>query len=58
MQNIPLTVEDLVKLRRVSSISCSPDGSWVAVAVQRLDRVAWYQNVLGFLAKHMRGDGT
>ncbi|HUR90634.1 MAG TPA: S9 family peptidase [Ramlibacter sp.] len=36
--NIPYTVEEHVRLRRVGSIVPSPDGSWAAVAVQRLDR--------------------
>ena len=38
MPNIPYTVEDHIQLRRVSSIATSPDGTWLAVAVQRLDR--------------------
>jgi dipeptidyl aminopeptidase/acylaminoacyl peptidase len=38
MPTIPYTVEDHIQLRRVSSIAASPDGSWLAVAVQRLDR--------------------
>jgi dipeptidyl aminopeptidase/acylaminoacyl peptidase len=32
------SVHDHIKLNRVSSIAGSPDGSWLAVAVQRLDR--------------------
>src|SRR3954467_3674662 len=32
------SVNDHIKLRRVSSIAPSPDGRWLAVAVQRLDR--------------------
>src|SRR5262249_20635871 len=32
------SVNDHVKLKRVSSIAASPDGRWLAVAVQRLDR--------------------
>jgi dipeptidyl aminopeptidase/acylaminoacyl peptidase len=32
------TVEQHIALRRVSSIAPSPDGTWLAVAVQRLDR--------------------
>src|SRR5687768_11411555 len=32
------SVHDHVGLKRVSSIAASPDGSWLAVAVQRLDR--------------------
>lgn len=31
------TAEQLVDLRRVSSVACSPGGEWLAVAVQRLD---------------------
>ena len=38
MPTTAYTVEDHVQLRRVSSIAASPDGSWLAVAVQRLDR--------------------
>ena len=38
MPNIPYTVEDHIQLRRVSSIAASPDGTWLAVAGQRLDR--------------------
>ena len=34
----PYTVEQHIALRRVSSIAPSPDGAWLAVAVQRLDR--------------------
>lgn len=33
-----LTVDDFIKLRRVSSIAASPDGAWLAVSVERLDR--------------------
>ena len=32
------TVEQHIALKRVSDIAPSPDGSWLAVAVQRLDR--------------------
>src|SRR6478609_8591603 len=32
------TPTSLIALRRVGSIAPSPDGSWLAVAVQRLDR--------------------
>jgi len=32
------TINDHIQLKRVSSISASPDGRWLAVAVQRLDR--------------------
>jgi dipeptidyl aminopeptidase/acylaminoacyl peptidase len=32
------TVEQHIALKRVSAIAPSPDGSWLAVAVQRLDR--------------------
>ena len=32
------TIHDHIALKRVSSIAASPDGSWLAVAVQRLDR--------------------
>jgi dipeptidyl aminopeptidase/acylaminoacyl peptidase len=34
----PYSVEAHIRLRRVSSIAPSPDGSWLAVGVQRLDR--------------------
>ena len=34
----PYTVESHIQLRRMSGIAPSPDGSWLAVAVQRLDR--------------------
>jgi len=34
----PYTVEQHIALRRVTSIAPSPDGTWLAVAVQRLDR--------------------
>jgi dipeptidyl aminopeptidase/acylaminoacyl peptidase len=34
----PYSVEEHIKLRRVSGISPSPDGRWLAVSVQRLDR--------------------
>jgi dipeptidyl aminopeptidase/acylaminoacyl peptidase len=36
--NAPYTVEQHVSLRRVSAIAASPDGSWLAVCVQRTDR--------------------
>ncbi|MBK0392326.1 alpha/beta hydrolase family protein [Ramlibacter algicola] len=32
------TVEDHIRLRRVGAMAASPDGRWLAVAVQRLDR--------------------
>lgn len=32
------TVEQHIALKRVSEIAPSPDGRWLAVAVQRLDR--------------------
>jgi dipeptidyl aminopeptidase/acylaminoacyl peptidase len=32
------TVEQHISLRRVSAVAPSPDGAWLAVAVQRLDR--------------------
>ena len=35
---VPYSVEDHIRLRRVSSLVPSPDGTWLAVAVQRLDR--------------------
>jgi dipeptidyl aminopeptidase/acylaminoacyl peptidase len=35
---VPYTVRQHIELRRVSSIAASPDGTWLAVAVQRLDR--------------------
>jgi dipeptidyl aminopeptidase/acylaminoacyl peptidase len=34
----PYSVEQHVALKRVSAIAPSPDGRWIAVAVQRLDR--------------------
>lgn len=37
-ETIPYTAEEHVRLRRVSSIAPSPDGRWLAVGVQRLDR--------------------
>ena len=36
--NTPYTVEQHVSLRRVSALAASPDGAWLAVCVQRLDR--------------------
>jgi dipeptidyl aminopeptidase/acylaminoacyl peptidase len=36
----PYTVEQHVALKRVTSVAPSPDGTWLAVAVQRLDREA------------------
>ena len=38
MTTNPYTVEQHIALKRVSSIAPSPDGTWLAVAVQRLDR--------------------
>src|SRR5262249_28862525 len=35
---MPYTVNDHIQLRRVSSIAASPDGAWLAAAVERLDR--------------------
>jgi len=32
-----MTPEELIALRRVASVSASPDGTWLAVAAQRLD---------------------
>ena len=37
MSAVPYSVEDHIHLRRVSGTSPSPDGRWLAVAVQRLD---------------------
>jgi dipeptidyl aminopeptidase/acylaminoacyl peptidase len=34
----PYSVKDHIQLRRVSGIAPAPDGRWLAVAVQRLDR--------------------
>ena len=34
----PYTVEQHVALKRVSALAASPDGRWLAVAVQRLDQ--------------------
>ena len=36
--SIPYSVEQHIALKRVSSIVASPDGTWLAVVVQRLDR--------------------
>lgn len=36
--NVPYTVQQHIEMRRVSSIAASPDGKWLAVSVQRLDR--------------------
>ena len=36
--NVPYTVEQHIALKRVSAIAPSPDGSWLAVVVQRLDQ--------------------
>ena len=38
MTTPPYSVEQHVALRRVASIAAAPDGTWLAVAVQRLDR--------------------
>ncbi|MEP6607480.1 MAG: S9 family peptidase [Burkholderiaceae bacterium] len=38
MTTAPYTVEQHIALKRVSAIAPSPDGTWLAVAVQRLDR--------------------
>jgi dipeptidyl aminopeptidase/acylaminoacyl peptidase len=38
MTNVPYNVEQHIALRRVTEIAASPDGTWLAVAVQRLDR--------------------
>ena len=38
MPTVPYTVESHIQLRRVGAIAPSPDGGWLAVAVQRLDR--------------------
>ena len=38
MSAAPYTVEQHIELKRVSSIAPAPDGTWLAVAVQRLDR--------------------
>jgi hypothetical protein len=32
------TAEQHIALKRVTSVAPSPDGTWLAVAVQRLDR--------------------
>jgi dipeptidyl aminopeptidase/acylaminoacyl peptidase len=58
------TVQDHIKLKRVSSIAASPDGSWLAVAVERLDRDGtkyvsdiWRVPTDGFAATQLtRGD--
>lgn len=36
--NAPYTIQQHIALKRVSSITPSPDGTWLAVVVQRLDR--------------------
>ena len=38
MADVPYTVEQHIALKRVSAIAPSPDGTWLAVAVQRMDR--------------------
>jgi dipeptidyl aminopeptidase/acylaminoacyl peptidase len=38
MDNPRYTVEQHVALKRVSAVAASPDGTWLAVAVQRVDR--------------------
>ena len=38
MAETPYTVEQHIALKRVSAIAPSPDGLWLAVGVQRLDR--------------------
>jgi dipeptidyl aminopeptidase/acylaminoacyl peptidase len=38
MTTTPYTVEQHIALKRVSSIAAAPDGRWLAVAVQRVDR--------------------
>ncbi len=37
MADAPYNVERHIALKRVSSVAASPDGAWLAVAVQRLD---------------------
>src|SRR5438876_6317547 len=32
------SINDHIQLKRVTSIAVSPDGTWLAVAIQRLDR--------------------
>ena len=36
--SVNYSVEQHIELRRLGEIACSPDGSWLAVTVQRLDR--------------------
>src|SRR5215510_898845 len=38
MPRMTYAVHEHITLKRVSAIAASPDGSWLAVAVQRLDR--------------------
>jgi dipeptidyl aminopeptidase/acylaminoacyl peptidase len=38
MAQLKYTVEQHIALKRVTSIAASPDGTWLAVAVQRLDQ--------------------
>ena len=38
MSTAPYTVQQHIKLKRVSSFAASPDGAWLAVVVQRLDQ--------------------
>ena len=38
MASVPYTVEQHITLKRVSSFAPSPDGTWLAVVVQRLDQ--------------------
>jgi dipeptidyl aminopeptidase/acylaminoacyl peptidase len=35
---MPYSINDHIRLKRVTSIAASPDGTWLAVEVQRLDR--------------------
>jgi len=36
--SVAYSVEQHIELRRLAEIACAPDGSWLAVTVQRLDR--------------------
>jgi len=38
MPSIPYTVEQHIALKRVTDVAAAPDGTWLAVTVQRLDR--------------------
>src|SRR5258706_12549618 len=59
------SIEQHIELRRVAEVACAPDGDWLAVTVQRLDREKsryvsdlWKVPVDGSAAVQLtRGDG-